>query len=311
MDRFEAMRVFAAVVDAGSFVAASDALPMSKAAVSRHVAELESHLGVRLLNRTTRRLSLTPEGEVFHARCKEVLASVNEAEAEITSRSGEATGLLRINAPFTFGLLHLAPLWMAFMASHPKLTLDVTLSDRVVDLVEEGFDMAVRIARLPDSSLVSRQIASTRLVLCASPAYLRQHGTPRHPSELAHHQVAAYSLFSLGDYWSFTGPQGPVTVKVSPRLRCNNGDTCRLAALRHQGIVLQPTFLVGPDLQAGTLVELMPEFRSIELGVYVVYPSRKFVSPKVRLLIDFLVEAFRMQAWPTQKRAKRRGDVNP
>ena len=306
MDRFEAMRVFAAVVDAGSFVAASDALPMSKAAVSRHVAELESHLGVRLLNRTTRRLSLTPEGEVFHARCKEVLASVDEAEAEITSRSGEANGLLRVNAPFTFGLLHLAPLWMAFMASHPKLTLDVTLSDRVVDLVEEGFDMAVRIARLPDSSLVSRQIASTRLVLCASPTYLRQHGTPRHPAELAQHQVAAYSLFSMGDHWAFTGPRGPVSVKVSPRLRCNNGDTCRLAALRHQGIVLQPSFLVGPDLQAGTLVELMPEFKSIELGVYVVYPSRKFVAPKVRLLIDFLVEAFRMQAWPTQKRAKRR-----
>lgn len=304
MDRFEAMRVFAAVVDAGSFVAASDALPMSKAAVSRHVAELESHLGTRLLNRTTRRLSLTPEGEVFHARCKEVLASVDEAEAEITSRSGEATGLLRINAPFTFGLLHLAPLWVEFMAGHPKLTLDVTLSDRVVDLVEEGFDMAVRIARLPDSSLVSRQIASTRLVLCASPTYLRQHGTPRHPAELAHHQVAAYSLFSQGDHWSFTGPQGPVTVKVSPRLRCNNGDTCRLAALRHQGIVLQPSFLVGPDLQAGTLVALMPEFRSIELGVYAVYPSRKFVSPKVRLLIDFLVEAFRMQAWPTHKAAR-------
>ncbi len=307
MDRLEAMRVFAAVVDAGSFVAASDALPMSKAAVSRHVAELESHLGVRLLNRTTRRLSLTPEGEVFHTRCKEVLASVEEAEAEITSRSGEATGLLRVNAPFTFGLLHLAPLWVAFMANHPKLTLDVTLSDRVVDLVEEGFDIAVRIARLPDSSLVSRQIASTRLVLCASPGYLRQHGTPRHPADLAQHQVAAYSLFSMGDHWSFTGPQGPVSVKVSPRLRCNNGDTCRLAALRHQGIVLQPSFLVGPDLQAGTLVELMPEFRSIELGVYVVYPSRKFVSPKVRLLIDFLVEAFRMQSWPTQKRAKGRG----
>lgn len=300
------MRVFAAVVDAGSFVAASDALPMSKAAVSRHVAELESHLGVRLLNRTTRRLSLTPEGEVFHARCKEVLASVDEAEAEITSRSGEATGLLRVNAPFTFGLLHLAPLWVEFMASHPKLTLDVTLSDRVVDLVEEGFDMAVRIARLPDSSLVSRQIASTRLVLCASPGYLRRHGTPRHPAELAQHQVAAYSLFSQGDHWSFTGPQGPVSVKVAPRLRCNNGDTCRLAALRHQGIVLQPSFLVGPDLQAGTLVELMPEYRSIELGVYVVYPSRKFVSPKVRLLIDFLVEAFRMQAWPTHKPARKR-----
>lgn len=302
MDRFEAMRVFAAVVDAGSFVAASEALPMSKAAVSRHVAELEARLGVRLLNRTTRRLSLTPEGEVFHARCKEVLASVEEAEAEITSRSGEAAGLLRINAPFTFGLLHLAPLWVEFMAHHPRLTLDVTLSDRVVDLVEEGFDIAVRIARLPDSSLVSRQITRTRMVLCASPTYLRRHGTPRHPSELVHHQVVTYSLFSMGDNWVFAGPEGPVTVKVSPRLRSNNGDTCRLAALRHQGVVLQPSFLVGPDLQAGTLVELMPEFRSIELGVYVVYPSRKFVSPKVRLLIDFLVEAFRMQAWPTGKR---------
>jgi DNA-binding transcriptional LysR family regulator len=301
MDRFEAMRVFVAVVDAGSFVGASDALPMSRAAVSRHVAELEAHLGVRLLNRTTRRLSLTPEGEVFHLRCKEVLSTVDEAEAEITSRSGEAAGLLRINAPFTFGLLHLAPLWMAFMDSHPKVMLDVTLSDRVVDLVDEGVDMAVRIARLPDSSLVSRQIARTRLVLCASPTYLRRHGTPRHPAELANHQVVAYSLFSMGDNWVFTGPDGPVTVKVAPRMRSNNGDTCRLAALRHQGIVLQPTFLVGPDLQAGTLVELMPSFQSIELGVYVVYPSRKFIAAKVRLMIDFLAEAFSMQAWPTQR----------
>ncbi|WP_137920222.1 LysR family transcriptional regulator [Hydrogenophaga sp. 2FB] len=306
MDRFEAMRVFVAVVDAGSFVAAADALPMSKAAVSRHVAELESHLGVRLLNRTTRRLSLTPEGEVFHVRCKDVLSTVEDAEAEITSRSGEAAGLLRVNAPVTFGMLHLAPLWMEFMASHPRLTLDVTLSDRVVDLVEEGFDMAVRIASLPDSSLVSRQIARTRMVLCASPTYLRRHGTPRHPSELAQHQVVSYSLFSMGENWVFTGPEGPVTVKVSPRLRSNNGDTCRLAALRHQAIVLQPSFLVGPDLQAGTLVELMPAFQSIELGVYVVYPSRKFMPPKVRLLIDFLVEAFRMQAWPTQQRVTRK-----
>lgn len=311
MDRLEAMRVFVAVVDAGSFVAAADALPMSKAAVSRHVAELESHLGVRLLHRTTRRLSVTPEGELFHTRCKEVLATVESAEAEITSRSGEAAGLLRINAPFTFGLLHLAPLWMAFMANHPKVTLDVTLSDRVVDLVEEGFDLAVRIARLPDSSLVSRQIARTRLVLCASPEYLRRHGSPSHPSELAQHQIATYSLFSMGENWAFTGPDGPVTVKVTPRLRSNNGDTCRIAALRHQGIVLQPSFLVAPDLQAGTLVELMPEYPSIELGVYVVYPSRRFIAPKLRLLIDFLVEAFRMQAWPTPQQADGRPVETP
>jgi DNA-binding transcriptional LysR family regulator len=299
MDRFEEMRVFAAVVDAGSFVGASAALEMSKAAVSRHVAELESRLGVRLLHRTTRRLSLSPEGEVFHARCRELLGGVDEAEAEITSRSGEASGLLRINVPFSFGLLHLAPLWVEFMAQHPKVTLDVTLADRVVDLVEEGFDMAVRIARLPNSSLVSRPLTSTRMVLCASPTYLHARGQPSHPSELASHDVLAYSLFSMGDQWEFTGSEeGVVSVKVTPRMRTNSGDTCRVAALRHQGIVLQPSFMIGPDLLAGTLVEVMPAWHSIELGVYAVYPSRKFVSPKVRLMIEFLAGAFKMRAWP-------------
>jgi DNA-binding transcriptional LysR family regulator len=298
MDRFEEMRVFTAVIDTGSFVGAADALGMSKAAVSRHVAELESRLGVRLLHRTTRKLSLTPEGETFHARCRELLEGVQDAEAEITSRSGEATGVLKVNVPFSFGLLHLAPLWTEFMARHPKLTLDVTLSDRVVDLVEEGFDMAVRIARLPNSSLVSRKLAATRLVLCASPEYLRAHGTPAHPSELAQHEVLVYSWLSMGEAWEFTGPDGPVSVTVQPRLRTNSGDTCRVAALNHRGIVLQPTFMIGPDLEAGTLVEVLPGFRSLELGIYAVYPSRKHVSPKVRLLIDFLVEAFRRRTWP-------------
>jgi DNA-binding transcriptional LysR family regulator len=298
MDRFEEMRVFTAVIDTGSFVGASDALGMSKAAVSRHVAELESRLGVRLLHRTTRKLSLTPEGETFHARCRELLEGVQEAEAEITSRSGEATGLLRVNVPFSFGLLHLAPLWTEFMARHPKLTLDITLADRVVDLVEEGYDMAVRIARLPNSSLVSRQLASTRLVLCASPDYLRQRGVPQHPSELAQHEVLVYNLLSMGEAWEFAGPDGPVSVTVQPRLRTNSGDTCRVAALRHRGIVLQPTFMVGPDLEAGTLVEVLPQYRSLELGIYAVYPSRKHVPPKVRLLIDFLAEAFRRRTWP-------------
>ena len=298
MDKFQEMQTFVGVIDAGSFVGASAALQLSKPAVSRYVAELESRLGVRLLHRTTRKLSLTPEGEVFYARCRELLGGVDEAEAEITSRSGEASGLLRVNVPFSFGLLHLAPLWVEFMAQHPKVTLDVTLADRVVDLVEEGFDLAVRIARLPNSSLVSRTLTSTRMVLCASPAYLHARGQPTHPSELASHDVLAYSLFSMGEQWEFTGPEGVVSVKVTPRMRTNSGDTCRVAALRNQGMVLQPSFMVGPDLLAGTLVEVMPAWRSIEMGVYAVYPSRKFVSPKVRLMIEFLVKAFKMRTWP-------------
>jgi len=286
------------VVDAGSFVGASDAIEMSKPAVSRHVRDLEARLGVRLLQRTTRKLSLTEEGAVFYARCKDLLANVDEAEAEITSRSGEASGLLKVNAPVSFGILHLAPLWAEFIARHPKVTLDVTLSDRLVDLVDEGFDVAVRIARMPNSSMISRKIASTHMILCASPDYLRTHGAPAHPADLAHHAVMAYSLFSAGDHWTFDGPEGEVTVKVSPRLHTNSGDTCRAVALQHQGVIFQPSFLVGGDLKSGALVQLLPQYRAMALGIYAVYPTRKHLSPKVRLLIDFLIESARKLGWP-------------
>ena len=298
MDRFQEMRAFVAVVDAGSFVRAADALDLSKTAVSRLIGDLETRLGTRLLQRTTRKLSLTPEGEVFHERCRQLLDGVAEAEAELSAHSGEAIGQLRLNVPVTFGLLHLAPLWPAFMTLHPKVVLDVTLSDRLVDLVDEGYDLAVRIARLQASSLVSRQLTSTRLILCASPEYLRRHGTPSHPSELAQHAVMAYSLLAMGDQWEFEGPAGPVSVKVAPRMRTNSGDTCCAAALQHQGIVLQPSFLVATHLASGALVEVLPQYRSIELGIYAVYPTRKHLTPKVRALIDFLVKAFRMRAWP-------------
>jgi DNA-binding transcriptional LysR family regulator len=292
MDRFLEMQTFNAVVDAGSFVKAADALDISKAAVSRYVADLETRLGVRLLQRTTRRLSLTEEGQVFYARSKELLAGVDEAEAEITSRTGAASGLLRVNAPVTFGIRHLAPLWGMFLTRYPNVSLDVTLADRVVDLVEEGYDVAIRIATLPSSTLISKRLASTRMVLCASPDYLKVHGVPSHPAELAVHTVISYRYWSTKDEWHFDGPQGLVSVKTRPCMHTNSGDTCRAAALAHQGIILQPTFLVGDDLTAGTLVELMPEFRSLELGIYAIYPTRKYVSPKVRALIDFLAEHF-------------------
>jgi DNA-binding transcriptional LysR family regulator len=297
VDRFKEMQAFAAVADAGSFVRAAEALQVSKTAVSRLIGDLEARLGVRLLHRTTRRLSLTAEGELFHARCKALTADVEEAEAEVTARAGEAVGQLRLNVPVSFGLMHLAPLWPAFLQQHPKVTLDVTLADRIIDLVDEGYDLAVRIAQLPASSLVSRKIASTRLVLCASPDYLRRHGEPSHPADIARHNVFTYTLLATGDTWNFEGPDGPVEVKVTPRLRSNNGDTCCAAALQHQGIVLQPSFMVSHHLRAGALVEVLPQYRSLELGVYALYASRRHVTPKVRVVIDFLVDAFRICPW--------------
>lgn len=297
MNPFLEMRTFCAVADAGSFVRAAEALALSKAAVSRHVGELETRLGVRLLHRTTRRLSLTGEGEIFYARSKELLAGLEEAESELLSRSSAARGMLRINAPVTFGILHLAPLWGAFRERHPQVRLDLTLSDRIVDVVEEGYDVAIRIAALPDSTLVSKRIAGTRIVLCASPRYLEASGVPSHPSELANHAVIAYRYWSTGDEWQFNGPGGRESVRTKPIMHSNSGDTCRAMALDHQGVVLQPTFLVGRDLAEGTLIELMPEFHAQELGIYAIYPTRKHVSPKVRALIEFLVERFTGVRW--------------
>ncbi|MFZ5723799.1 MAG: LysR family transcriptional regulator [Pseudomonadota bacterium] len=298
MDRFEEMRAFAAVVEAGSFVKGAAALRISRAAISRNVAELEARLGVRLLQRTTRRLSLTAEGQRFLERCRELLAGVEQAEAELTAGSEAVSGLLRINAPLTFGVQHLAPLWPRFIAAHPQIALDVSLGDRVVDLVHEGYDLAVRIARLPDSQLVSRRLAGTRMVLCAAPAYLRAHGEPRHPHELAQHATVGYSYWSTRDEWHFEGPDGAVSVRTRPFMHSNNGDTCRAAALAGHGVILQPTFLVGDDLRRGTLVELLPQYRTLELGIYAIYPTRKYLQPRVRAMVDFLAESFRTPSWP-------------
>ncbi|MBI3900164.1 MAG: LysR family transcriptional regulator [Gammaproteobacteria bacterium] len=298
MDKYREMQSFTAVVDAGSFVGAADTLVTSKAAISRHVVDLEQRLGVRLLNRTTRKLSLTDEGRTFYQQCKEILGFIDAAEAEVNSRTGEASGLLRLNVPVSFGIQHLAPLWGKFTAAHPKVKLDLSLSDRAVDLVEEGYDLAIRISRLPSSSLICRKLASTRMVVCASPQYLRRRGKPKRPEDLADHDVISYSYWSTQDEWQFEGPAGPVSVKTHPRIYANNGDTCRAAALLHQGIVLQPTFLVGDDLREGHLIELLAEYQTVELGVYALYASRKLQPLKVRLLIDFLVEAFRRPKWP-------------
>jgi len=211
--------------------------------------------------------------------------------------TNRAAGRLKVNAPLSFGVQHLAPLWGAFLATHPEVSLDVSLNDRVVDLVDEGFDLAVRITRLPDSSLVSRRLASTRILLCASPQYLTAHGTPQTLAELSRHQFIGYSYAPSGDTLELVGPDGPESVNLKPRFHANNGDTCRAAALDHQGIVFQPTFLVYQDLAAGRLVPILPQYQPRELGIYAVYPSRKHLSGKVRALVNFLATAFEEAPW--------------
>ena len=293
MDRIQAIRAFLAVVETGSFVGAADKLSLSKAVVSRQVAVLENQLGTRLLHRTTRQVSLTSDGELFSMRSRDLLQQWQEAIDEVSHRTVRASGTLRINVPLSYGVMHLAPLWPAFMQQHPDVLLDLTLSDRVVDLVDEGYDLAIRIGHLPSSSLVSRRLSTMRLKLCASQAYLKQHGAPKRPSDLATHRILAYSLLATGDIWTLSkraDPQHRETADVKPVMRSNNGDTCTTAAIAGLGIVLQPDFMVESRLDNGDLVEVLPDWQADAFGIYAIYPTRRHLPAKVRVMIDFLAE---------------------
>lgn len=282
------MQTFVAVVDTGSFVRAAERLGQSKASTSRHVTELEEHLGVRLLHRTTRRLSLTDEGRRYLATCREILESLDAAEAELTAGTASVRGLLRINAPVSYGIRHLAGLWPAFMQQHPALRLEVTLSDRAVDLVEDGVDVAIRIGRLEPSSLVARRLATTRICLCAAPSYLEARGRPEHPRDLTNHRVIGYSHWASGDEWTFESDAGTEAVRVAPVMQSNNGETCVAVAIAGGGLVLQPEFLVAEALAQGQLVELLSAYRLPVLGIYAVYPSRRQLAGKVNALLGYL-----------------------
>ncbi len=288
MDRIRELRVFVAAVEAGSLVKAADRLGTSRAMVSKQLLDLEGRLSARLLNRTTRRQSLTDAGRTYFERAKAILEELDDADSAVGGSTSRPAGTLRVTAPLSLGLLRLAPLWGEFMARYPEVKLDITLSDRVVDVVEEGFDLAVRMGRLTDSSLVTRKLASERMVMCASPAYLKQEGAPRTIAAVANHPVLAYTYLATGDTWRFERDGIVHEVATRPVMRSNNGDTCRAAALAGRGIILQPSFMVADDLRRRTLVEILPEFRGIELGLHVCYPSRKLLSAKVRVLVDFL-----------------------
>ncbi|MGY3529463.1 LysR family transcriptional regulator [Bradyrhizobium sp. USDA 4452] len=294
MDRLRAFEVFAAVVGQGSFTRAADKLDTSPANVTRYVNELEGSLGARLLNRTSRRLSLTETGRMLHERALAILEDVAEAEAIASTAAMQPRGRLRVNAPLSFGILHLAPLWPRFCARYPDIELDVSLVDRVVDLVEEGYDLAIRISRGGSPALVSRKLATARHLICASPDYLARHGAPTRPEDLKEHACIAYVYSDSVDDWRLLDNAGKEhSVAVRQIMRTNNGDTARAAALAGLGIVRQPTFLIGQDLRRKRLVPLLTGYHMAETDVLAVYPSRRHLSAKVRVMIDFLAEAFR------------------
>ncbi len=291
-DPLEGMSVYAAVVDAGTFTGAARQLRISKGAVSQQVQKLEDRLGVRLLNRTTRRLSLTDEGRAFYDHCRRILDEARDAVDALDSLGTGPRGRLRVNAPMSFGIMHLGPAVADFMAAYPEIEIDLELNDRQLDVVEEGFDMAIRIARLPDSSLIARRLAPCRRIVMASPAYWDRVGRPRHPNDLKNHDALIYDYLSDPDTWTFKGPEGRISVTVSGRMRANNGEVLLAAAKRGLGVDFAPTFFCCGEIQSGELEVVLSDFEDDPISVYAVYPHKRHLSPRVRAFVDFLADRF-------------------
>ena len=292
MDRLTSMDVFSRVVDAESFSEAARQLGMSRAMASKHVLRLEDRLGVRLLNRTTRRLSPTEAGAAFYERCRRIVSDAEEAELSVSRLHTETRGRLKVNAPMSFGYLHLAPAIPDFVARHSGVRVDMTMNDRFVDLIEEGYDLAVRIGRLADSSLIARKLAPSRMVVCGAPEYLRRHGTPATPDDLRGHNCLVYTYPASHEVWRFSGPDRDYAVRIGGNFRANNGDALRAAALRGLGLALLPTFIIGEELRSGGLQAVLTGYTAADRSIYAVYPHGRHLSAKVRVFIDFLTERF-------------------
>ncbi len=293
MARLEELETFVRVVESGSISGAAERLGVAKSAVSRRISDLEGRLGVQLFRRTTRSLNLTDSALPFYERCIRILTEVEEAEQSLTSAHGALQGQLRVAAPLSFGLLHLGPAIAEFAALHPGIHFDLDFNDRQVDLLAEGFDLALRIAQLADSSLKARQLAPIRLITCASPDYIQRRGTPLHPGELAEHDCLSYSLSSDPQRWSYLDDRGkPLVVRVPSTLQANNGDFLMQMALAGQGITRQPSFLLYKALRQGALVPLLGAYSSPPLHAHALYPGTRHLSLRVRAFVDFLASRF-------------------
>ncbi len=290
LDRLTSLEVFAKAAATGSFSAAGRAMGISQTMVTKHIAALEARLGVKLFHRSTRRLSITEAGRSYLEASERILTDMDAAEAAIAADRIDPRGLLRLNAPVSFGTRQIAPLLDEFAKRHPYVTVELGLNDRLVDLAEEGWDLVIRIGSLSESSLIARRIAPCRTVVCAAPAYLKARGTPRTVSELRDHNCLGYTLSRLTGVgrWTF-GARAEIAIEVSGNLRANNGDALLAAAVAGQGIIYQPSFIVADDLRRGTLVALALDHSTLALGgIYAVYLPDRHPAAKVRAFIDFI-----------------------
>jgi DNA-binding transcriptional LysR family regulator len=300
------MVVFNHVVEAAGFSGAARRLGLSKSSVSKHITALEGRLGVQLLHRTTRRLSLTEVGRAFYARCAQIVREVEDAELEVSRTHAAPHGLLKVNAPMSFGQLHLTPVVADLMRQYPGLRVELVLDDRALNTVEGGFDVTIRVApRLQDSTLIVRRLAPNRVVVCGSPDYLERHGAPRDPAELSRHECLLYSYLSSRDTWHFIGPDGDHWVAVNGSFRANNGDALRQAALAGLGLAQLPSFIVGPDLAEGRLEPVLVPFEDRSTAICALYSPTRHLSAKVRAFVDVLAKRFGPNpAWDAGKPAR-------
>jgi len=293
-DRLSEIAAFVEVARQRSFVRAAEQMDLSVSAVSRAVAALEARLGVRLLQRSTRNVALSEAGRLHMARCEALLAELTDAEAAVSERNTALRGSLRVSVPSGFGLTHLAPMLPDFLRRHPALSIELQMSNRYVDLIEEGYELAIRVGTLRDSRLAARKLATNRRILVAAPAYVREHGAPRHPRELAERACLILDIGEHPEQWALLGARGARhTVRVAGPLRSNNVLALRTACLAGLGIGLLPRFALGAELSSGALVPLLPRWQSAEQGIYAVYPSHRFIPAKVRAFVDFIESRLR------------------
>ena len=316
MHDINAMLYFAHVVKAKSFSGAARRLDVSKSRISKAVAGLEASLGVRLLHRSTRRLSLTEVGEAYFEHCDRILEELAQAERTVSSLHVEPRGRLKITAPVAFSTLHVAPALPEFMAQYPDLSVDMTITDRLVDLVDEGYDVALRITPAPGENLVARQLALIRRKICASPDYLARRGVPRTPADLMQHNCLDYTYLNNSGTWHLKGPEGDIEIPVSGTLRINDDEALSQAVMGGLGLALLPTFIVGKELQQGRLVEVLPGYVPVERSIYAVHLPNRHLPPKVRVFIDFLLDRFGSEpywdrqdgsAWPANSQGLPQG----